>query len=114
MSSINALLNLGNSDYYNSLTKKKPETDETNEAIQQEQQNRLQQQALASQVQESGESQRTYRRLQQIEQEIEKLSLNQAQLLMQMVGDKIAQSTARQLGDIRSPIERGILAPAYI
>lgn len=113
MSNISALLNLGNSDYYDSLTRKKRDADDVTAAVKHPE-NDLQEQEIIRKVQETAEAQKTARKLYQIEQEIEKLSLNQAQLLMQMVSDKISQSTALYLGDVQMPGDRGILAPAYI
>ncbi len=115
MTSISSLLNLGNSDYQNSLARKTSEDEEKQAAAREKlAQEKLEQQALAQQLRENAENQQAVRRLQQVDQEIQKLSLQQAQMMLQTLTKKIMASSTMQLQQAQSAGGRGILPPAYI
>ena len=115
MTSISSLLNLGNTDYQGTLGKKSREEEE-NLAVAREKlaQERLEKQSTAQQFQEVVDNQHAMRRLHQLEQEIQQLTLTQAQLMLDLTTDKIVNSSAMQLQQMQVVGNSGIIAPAYI
>lgn len=116
MNSIASLLNLGNADYQNSLTRKKTQEEEASLAVAKEKlaQEKLERQELSQQLQETAESQQNMRRLYQMEQEIEKLSQAQAQMVLEMVKKQVSDSTAIQLQQMQAAGNVGLMVPAYV
>ena len=115
MNSISSLLNLGNSDYQASLQNRSREQEESlvaaREKIAQEQ---LKQQLITQQLQEVVDHKQASRRMYQMEQEIQKLSWAQAQMMIEVLTEKIGSSSAQQLEQVQTSDVRGILNPAYI
>ena len=115
MNSITTLLNLGNSDYQNNLLGKKNQNEEALAAAKEKlAQDRLEKQLLSQQLQETADNQQVVRRMHQVEQEIQKLSLAQAQMMLEVVTQKIGTSSSMQLQQMQIPGERGLLSPAYV
>ena len=115
MTTINSLLNLGNIDFQNSLGRKNREEDESIAAAREQlAQFKQEQRQLSQQLQESAESQQAMRRIQQAEMEIQQLSQSQAQMMLQLVIEKIIASSHIQLEQTQEPGERGLLVPTYI
>ena len=112
MSSISSLLNLNNMDYQSSLFNRKKEREEEEVQIVQK---KLDDASTLQKMQEQNSiNQQAMRQVHEIDQEIQKLSLAQAQIMMQAITDRIAQSTLEQLAATQAPGERGLLPAAYI
>ena len=117
MNDINALLNLGNTDYQSSLFNRKKDREEELRQISEEQRQQqadLLKEQNAVQAEVQAQVQQTVRDARQLGDEIQHLSWAQAQKMLEAVTLRIASSGSNHLLQMQSPGARGLLPSAYI
>jgi hypothetical protein len=112
MSNISSLLNLSNTDYQTSLFKRKKEYEE--ELLKADREKQRQEEIQAEQSTLQTRARETLRQINIIDQEIQQLSRDQAQKVMEMVTMRIAEVSDLQLTQIQPPLSKGLLPAAYV